>query len=52
MPAISIVPLGRCYSASEWSQKQTVITQLYRDSRRSLKEVRVILAQQHELYPT
>jgi len=43
---------AQLYSSEVWEQKRTIISQLYRDEARSLKDVLAILAQDHDFRPT
>jgi hypothetical protein len=37
---------AQAYSSAEWEQKRQIITQLYRDEEKSLRDVMFVLAQQ------
>ncbi|KAF2807298.1 uncharacterized protein BDZ99DRAFT_522915 [Mytilinidion resinicola] len=43
---------ARSYSSEAWEQKRMIISQLYRDEARSLNNVLVVLAQEHDFRPT
>jgi Clr5 domain len=48
----TLVPSARSYSNEEWDEKREIITRLYRGDGKTLKEVRVTLADQHDFRPT
>lgn len=48
----SILTPAQAYSAEEWEEKRSIITQLYREEAKKLHDVRVILASQHDFRPT
>jgi hypothetical protein len=52
IPQPTIVPPARSYSTEAWEQKREVITKLYRQDAKTLKEVRAILADEHDFWPT
>ncbi|KAL3422848.1 hypothetical protein PVAG01_04595 [Phlyctema vagabunda] len=45
------LPPARFYSSKVWDQKQAVITRLYRDEKRKLDDVRLILSRQYDFTP-
>jgi hypothetical protein len=52
VPTLVALTPAQSYSPEVWEQKRLIITQLYRDEAKSLHDVRVILAQQHDFRPT
>ena len=52
VPHVIVVPSARSYSAEEWEEKREVIAKLYCVYNNTLKDVQVILAEQHDFRPT
>jgi hypothetical protein len=52
IPQPTLVSSVRSYSPDEWEEKQQIIAQLYRGEGKTLKEARLILAEQHDFRPT
>jgi len=48
---VALTP-AQSYSSVEWEQKRHIITRLYRDERMTLRNVRIVLAQQECFRPT
>jgi hypothetical protein len=48
----TVAPSARSYSYEEWEQKREAIAQLYHSDRRTLKDVRVILASKYDFRPS
>jgi len=52
VPHFLVAPPARSYSAKEWEEKREVIGKLYGVYKNTLKDVQVILAEQHDFRPT